>query len=181
MAIHWNFDSKYTFTNKNFAKIYSFFVIESPVEGTSKRGITFKQRNTDLNSLSACMKRDVPPLKVSWLSAPSKDVESKVKEYGIYESVKLPCEIAIHSEKNNSKVIGLYYAVRCALAHGAFSIHQYKDAMYYFLENKDNGILKGRIVLKEESLLALINAIETASTKKPRKKAKKREKELVTV
>lgn len=41
MPINWSFNSKFNLTDKNFARIYRFFVIETPVEGISHRGISF--------------------------------------------------------------------------------------------------------------------------------------------
>lgn len=73
----------------------------------------------------------------------------------------MPTEIAIHTARNNSNTVGLFYAIRCALAHGAFSIHTCAGEKYYFLENKDKEVFKGRIVIKEESLISIIDTVES--------------------
>ena len=44
MPVKWNFNGNFSFSNNNFARIYRFFVVETPVEGVSQRGISFKQR-----------------------------------------------------------------------------------------------------------------------------------------
>lgn len=158
--IKWKFSSKYDFSDKNFARIYSFFVIESPVNGVSVRGITFKELKINKKSLVSRIKKRIPNLMANWNVLCNKEIESSIKDFNIYNGVSLPLEIAIHNKKDNSKVDGLYYAIRCALAHGAFSIHRCKGDKYYLLENKDKGILKGRIILKEKSLLELIDVID---------------------
>ena len=69
----------------------------------------------------------------------------------------------------------MFYAIRCAFAHGSFAIHKYKNQTYYVLENKDNGVLKARMVLKEETLIKWIEIVETlpkAKTKTIRRKYK---------
>ena len=165
MAIKWNFNSKYNFSNRNFAKIYSFFVIESPVEGASVRGKTFKQRNINLRSLHNSIKNKIPSLKESWKTASAKEIDTIVKDNSIYNAVSLPLEIAIHTERDRSKTVGLYYAIRCAFAHGSFSIHKCSNENFYFFENRHNSRLKARIVLKEQSLIDLITVLDEAKKK----------------
>ena len=79
-----------------------------------------------------------------------------MRSYNIFNNVNIPIEIAIHTTRNDSNTVGLFYAIRCSFAHGAFAIHKCKGEKYYFLENKDKGIFKGRIVIKESSLLSII-------------------------
>lgn len=157
--IKWKFNNQYNLSDKNFAKIYSFFVIESPVKGVSVRGTSFDELKISKNSLASQIKKRLPSLSDNWKACTKGEIEYVIKDKGIFESVSLPLEVAIHIKRDDSKVDGLYYAIRCALAHGAFSLHRCKGVKYYLLENKNQGILKGRIVLKEESLLELINVV----------------------
>ena len=161
MSIRWNFDSRYSFSNDNFAKIYRFFVIETPVEGVSQRGKSFEQRGWNLKSLNAAIKRSTSFLKSEWYVCTVKEIENKMREYGIFNSVKLPREFAIHTAHNNSNTEGLFYAIRCAFAHGAFSLHTCSGERYYFFENKDRDKYKGRIVIKESSLISIIDTVES--------------------
>lgn len=160
MYIKWNFSSKYDFSNKDFAKIYSFFVIESPVEGNSLRGKTFKDMGWNLTHLCSLLKKEFTMTNNYWFSGNQKEVENKIKEKNIYTSVKLPIEIIIHTNKNNSKTVGLFHMIRCAFAHGAFSIHKYNKDNYYFFENSYKKRCRGRIVVKEKTLLKWINIVQ---------------------
>lgn len=167
MSIKWNFNGKYSFFDKNFTRIYRFFVIETPVEGISQRGISFKQRKWNLNSLNAALKRTTEFLKNGWFVCTAKEAEKQIHVHGIYDNVKMPMEIAVHTTRNDSNTVGLFYAIRCALAHGAFSIHNCNGEKYYFLENRDIKVIKGRIVIKESSLISIIDTVES---KPPMKK-----------
>lgn len=67
----------------------------------------------------------------------------------------------------------MFYAIRCAFAHGSFAIHKYKKQNYYVLENKDNGALKARMILKEDTLLKWIEIVETFPKSKSKKTVRK--------
>lgn len=174
MSIKWNFNDNFDFANKEFARIYRFFVIETPVEGVSQRGISFKQRGWNLNSLNVALKRSTVFLKNSWIACTAKEAETQMRAQGIFDSVRMPMEIAIHTLRNDSKTVGLFYSVRCALAHGAFSLHVCDGETYYFLENKDKDIYKGRIVIKESSLLSIIDTVESVASEKKKRKRQSR-------
>ncbi len=186
MPINWNFNGDFNLLDKDFARIYRFFVIETPVEGISKRGISFKQRGWNLNSLNAALKRSTAFLKNSWHVYTAKEAENQMRSHDIFDSVKMPIEIAIHTSRNDSNTVGLFYSIRCAFAHGAFSLHTCNSERYYFLENKDKDIYKGRIVIKESSLISIIDTVESEPPNKKDKKkiAKKKvvkKKELLPV
>ena len=186
MPIRWNFNDDFSFSNQQFARIYRFFVVETPVDDVSQRGISFKQRGWNLNSLNAALKRSTAFLKTNWVVSTAKDAENQMKAHKIFDSVRMPIEIAIHTTRNDSNTVGLFYSIRCAFAHGAFSIHTCNGEKYYMLENKDKGIYKGRIVIKESSLISIIDTVESEppkrkEKKKAVKKKEKKKKELLPV
>ena len=160
MCIKWNFTSKYNFSDRQFAKIYSFFVIESPVEGNSHRGKTFKDMGWNLTHLCSLLKKETLISNDCWFSGNTKEVEDKIKEKEIYDSVKLPTEIIIHTNSQSSKTASLFHTIRCAFAHGSFAIHKYNKDNYYFFENNNKKGCSGRIIIKEKTLLKWINIIE---------------------
>ena len=51
MAIKWKFDGNYSFKDEEFARIYRFYVIETPVSGVSARAKSFKFRQIGLKSI----------------------------------------------------------------------------------------------------------------------------------
>ena len=174
--VSWVFNGKYSFEDKNFAKIYSFYVLETPVSGVSVRGTTFKKRGINMNSLNAEMKRATPFLKRHWFDKNRKDILLCCKENNIYDKVSMGQEIAIHTVNSthcSGKTDSLFYAIRCAFAHGSFAIHNYKgkdqeSKKYYILENRDHEMIKARLVVKEESLLRWIEIVE--SNPQPKKR-----------
>ena len=161
MGLKWNFTSEYNFKDENFSKIYKFFVIECPCEDVSVRGKSFKKIGCNMNSLNNALKKGTSFLEENWIRVNNSDIEQTIKEKNIYEKVNMPLEIAIHTNRDKSKTKGLFYSIRCAFAHGAFSIHKCDGEQYYFLENKYKGKLKGRIVVKEQSLLSWIEIVKS--------------------
>ena len=175
MAVKWSFKREFSFKNDRFARIYRFYVIETPVSGTSCRGKNFKDRGINMNSLNAALKRESPFLKDKWLETTIKDIERICVEHDIGEKVDFSTELAIHTISNkhcSGKTDSLFYAIRCAFAHGSFDIHTFKNDTYYILENRDGGVLKARMILKESTLLKWIEVVE--STPKPQKSERRK-------
>lgn len=163
MSTKWNFKKDYSFKDKNFSRIYRFYVIETPVSGTSYRGKTFKERKCNMKKLNSLMKKETIFLKENWHVLAIKEIEKFCKEIGLLDVVKYDSEIVIHS-KNDKLCTGntdsLYYAIRCSFAHGSFDIRKYNSEKYYILENKDGGKIKARLILKETTLLKWIDLVE---------------------
>ena len=152
MATGWTFKRRYSFENRKFARIYKFYVIETPVAGTSCRGKTFKEYGINMTSLNAAMKRATPFLKTNWFDDKASEIVQRCKECGIDDKVDFSMELVIHTINGKlctGKTDSLFYAIRCAFAHGAFDVHTYKKERYYMLENRDGKHLKARMVLKE--------------------------------
>ena len=173
MSTRWDFKNNINISNRKFLKIYRFYVIETPVRGVSVRGKTFTERNCNLSELVRLLKKQSPFLSSCWYDKPQKEIEATCKALGIFDVVNFDKEIAIHTinqkiidpesalKLHHGKAESLFYAIRCAFAHGAFALHKYKGENYYVLENKDNGKLKGRLIIKENTLLSWIDLIET--------------------
>lgn len=166
MTIKWNFNRTFSFKDEQFAKIYRFYVIETPVRDVSARGKTFKSLEINMKSLNAALKRETPFLKELWFEPKQKEVESFCKTEGILDKVDLSREIAIHTLNGkhcSGKTDSLFYAIRCAFAHGSFDIHKMNGDIYYILENRDGGKLKARMILRQDTLLKWIEILESSS------------------
>lgn len=164
MVKSWTCNSCYSFTDENFAKIFSFFVIECPVENVSVRAITFEEKKVRLQGFVMKLRSISPDLYDNWYPMEEKDtnisVDELMKSNGIFSCNKDLKEIAIF--KHNNKIVkSFFYCIRCAFAHGGFCIHNYNDQKFYCFENidmKNNPkIIKARIILKEKTLLEIIN------------------------
>lgn len=89
MTIKWTFCRDFSFKKNRLSQIYRFYVIETPVYGTSIRGKTFKEYGINMTSLNAAMKRETPFLKEKWITANARDVQKCCVENGIWEKADL--------------------------------------------------------------------------------------------
>lgn len=144
----------------NFIKILDFYLINCPINGASERG----------------KKLD----KMGWVSNKVRMLENRMKSASgidddnwIFDDIDKPdngssflrCYSTI-SHKTTSKAGSIIYSIRCALAHGNFTITN--DNHYYF-ENIHNGKTIAKISVSEEVLLKWIKLVNT----KPEKLIKK--------
>ena len=166
MAIKWNFNTKYDFNNKNFQKIIDFYVIKCPVKAISCRGISFKERHIELKSLIGKIKKSSDEFSKNWDVIDTNDLVKVLTGKKIYANLNKIYEFGFHTKSSNlGKLESLFYAIRCAFAHGSFAIHKCNGKVYYLLENTHKGDLKGRICIKEDTLLDFIKIIEVNSQK----------------
>lgn len=158
--IKMEFNTRYNIKDKNTAKIFTFFVIETPVSNVSYRSVTFKDRNINMSKLTHDIKNEIEDFKSSWVLCKKYEVVTLHDKINSGCNSDISKEYAIHTKSRDGKTESLYYAIRCALAHGSFDIHKHKGVKYYYLENRDKNIIKAKILIKEESLLKLIELIE---------------------
>ncbi len=166
MKEKWTCDSEFSFSDEKFAKIYRFFVIECPVENVSIRGISFAERKVNLSALNKKIKIISPNLKECWFPIEEKEdteVSDIIKSNGIFLHNKDTKEIVVFRYEKRKETEAFFYCIRCALAHGGFCIHNINEIKYYCFENIKEAIVRARIILKEETLLEIINYCESKS------------------
>ena len=163
-----NYYSNIPYENKNFLKIIDFYLFNCPARHTQKtndpsgekkynftfskvsaRGKTFAERGVvggGLRTLRAAMKRASYQGELFDLTLDkSEDIEQYSGRSG---------EICLTVKNSQmSQTDAIYYAIRNAFAHGSFSV----DNGIYTLENINKGKVKGRIRLKEQTLLNWID------------------------
>ena len=61
MKMH--FKTKFSMKDKNLAKIFTFFVVETPVSNISYRSVTFKERNINMKRLTHDIKNEIEGFK----------------------------------------------------------------------------------------------------------------------
>lgn len=140
--------------------IIDFYVINTPVPGTSNRGRSFKQMGWikgKANSLQAEMRRK-STLGDAWICDKPSTLEthlariddggSHYREHAIY------VKGGSKNNRSNTKTKALFYGIRCAFAHGSFTICEHAGERWYKLENRYQGKLRGHFLLKEKTLLA---------------------------
>lgn len=155
--IYWKFNNELKWNNK-LEKVIEFYLFMTPVDKTSVRGKTFKQLGWNKKKLTPLLKKEIGFLSSNWIVTTVKDIEMRIKNKGQFYNVKFE-EMAIHTNNKNSNIDSFFYAIRCAIAHGSFSIRKHDNIIYYILENKDKGKIKSRMVIKEETLLDIINIV----------------------
>ena len=162
----WICNNEYSFNNDIFCKIFDFYVLKTPVNNISQRGIPFKKRNfRDANEVLNSMKKIVPQLfSIYNCLDTNENLEEELKMNGIFNHLDIPREYAIFKKHDKlGKTESFFYCIRCALAHGSFCIHQYDNNTFYYFENiykekgKKNNILNARMILKEDTLLKIID------------------------
>lgn len=166
MKEKWTCDNEYSFSDEQFAKIYSFFVIECPVENVSMRGISFAERKINLSALNKKIKIISPNLKECWIPIEETeeiDVSDVMKSNGIFLHDKDIKEIAIFRYPKRRETETFFYCIRCALAHGGFCIHNINEIKYYCFENIKEEVVRAKIIIKEKTLLEIINYCESKS------------------
>lgn len=163
MIDSWICNCEYDSSDNNFWKIFDFFVIKTPVKGTSMRGISFKERNFKkadevLNKIKKLVGSNFESVNEC------EDVSEILKMNGIYEHLSEPFEYAVYRVPKELGVTeAFFYCIRCSLAHGAFCIHKYEGIKYYYFENmhkekhKHKATLNARMIIKESTLLEIID------------------------
>ena len=154
-------------TNRNFQAILDFYLFQCPTPGKSKRARVFSKlgwsgqkqfsqlKKKLLASATSSLNNNYHPCKRDDLPAGFEKVEKvhPVDEY---------CVFLKTDEK--SVMQSLFSAIRNALAHGSFSVQQFKSdgktyRIYFFSNFKD--YLKAEIVLQEETLLNWIEIVKS--------------------
>lgn len=169
----WTCQNEFSFEDNNFSKIFRFFVIETPIEFSSVRSISFKKRNINKTAVNNKLKMISSELKDNWnpIFEDKENIDSdivvdSVKGLGILEKHDdYFTEFACFVTKKKAETETFFYCIRCAFAHGSFCIHNKNVDKYYYFENiyPHNGIdtIIGRAVLKEETLLSIIEYCES--------------------
>lgn len=169
----WTCQNEFSFDDKNFSKIFRFFVIETPIETASVRSISFDKRNINKTALNKKIKWISSELKDNWNPifedkeiADSDITIDAVKGLGMLGKHNNHfTEFACFITRKSAETETFFYCIRCAFAHGSFCIHNKGNVKYYYFENihSHNCIdtIIGRAILKEETLLRIIQYCES--------------------
>lgn len=158
--VRWTFSNKLKWS-KELNEIVNFYLFNTPVDNVSVRGKTFKQLGWNKRRLTPLLKKEIYFLSSNWIITTIEDIETQIKSKGQFEKVEFE-EVAIHINNKNSNIDSFFYAIRCAIAHGSFAIRNHNNTTYYILENKDKGKIKSRMVIKEETLLDIIDIVSNS-------------------
>lgn len=157
--------------DEKFYKILSFYMIETPIEGTSHRGKTFKELgwygSSRFQMLERLLKSTANMNDSQWnICDNQSEVRKKSKDVALDNQF-------IFSDQSKGRVQTFIYSIRNAFAHGSFDILEVNDKKYYLFENEYKGNYRSKLFLEEETLLKWIKIINTKPeylTKKARRK-----------
>ena len=85
--IKWTFKNK-IIINERMKKILQFYLFNTPVEGVSVRGNTFKYLGWNKRQLTPLLKKEIDFLSSNWIITTVKEIETKLKTLGQLENVK---------------------------------------------------------------------------------------------
>ena len=160
--------------NKNFRKIYQFYVIDGPSFSDEKKpqnlisvkGVSFKEYGWEGGIKFKQLKERIVKVnadrEIEFQTYQEKDLKSQAdKRY-------LPEEYCVFNPRNY-KINSLLYYIRNALAHGEFYLIDYSQrngnksekVRMYFLRNHKNDLLKAEMALSEQTLLKWIEIIKS--------------------
>ena len=161
-----SFDNKIAMNNGNFQKILEFYLLRCPVEGTSVRGVTFREYGWSGSKQFAKLKKSLlssaaSNLALNYYPCIKDELPDKFNKVDVVSPVNEYCVFLKNEE--NTVMQSLFSAIRNAFAHGSFSVREYtsdgcKTKVYFMVNYKT--YLKAEIVLQESTLINWIKIVE---------------------
>lgn len=90
--------------------------------------------------------------KRSWKWVNDDELHSALRDLSVSDSYTLDGEFFVYTKGQKQMVEGLFYMIRNALAHGSFRYHNTKYGEYLALQTSNKEKLRGRAVVKIETL-----------------------------
>lgn len=90
--------------------------------------------------------------KRSWKWVKDDELHSVLYELNVSDGYTLDREFFAYAKGQKQMVEGLFYMIRNALAHGSFRYHNTKAGEYLALQTSNKEKLRGRAVVKIETL-----------------------------
>lgn len=191
MADWWRKGVAFPSNNPNFIRILDFYLLNCPVQiitpkkdGTkkcelvSKRAVTFEEKDWIGGNITTLYTEITRNLTIECV-----DKDDSVEETRVHIE-----EISTLNDKNFDMIIykkdwrinktkSIFYSIRNALAHGAFSVNNNGGNPVYYFENEQNGI-KAQIRLKESILLKWIDLFNSSADEIRKSKKSKTKKKV---
>lgn len=150
--------------SKNFSEIIHFYLFNSPVKGINHHSAKTLQEygwfKGKISTLKSKMLYDIKLKSRFHICSNINDVEMVLVNNNYYGSDLVFEEFVVCWKSEKNIVDAVLYLIRCAFAHRSFRIESFGNEKYYFLENIDKGKVKGRVIIKESTLLKWIKIIK---------------------
>ena len=168
MSCGWTFAKKADARkDPNLARLIQFYVLECPVPGVSAKGKQFSDYGWSGRSYSTLHKemRSVGGFPTyrgdDWKTVTVAQVEGALRDINRLDVYDCSFEFAIHTTKSGlNKTEGLFNFIRNSFAHGGFKTSKYEGEVFYVMENRYNGKLRGRGIIRESTLLKWIDVVK---------------------
>lgn len=151
----WSFNSAQKPNSKLMLWLYNQYVLDCPVKGVSARSCDFSTLGWSGHSyltLASAMKSESNLANQTWRYVKDAELNSTLRELGVFNKYTLDKELCVYAKGDKQKVEGLFYMIRNALAHGSFRYHCTKTGEYLVMQTSRNGKLRGRAVIKIDTL-----------------------------
>ena len=186
MTTWWRKGVAFPIKNENFLQILNFFLLNCPVVfPKSRRKVSQRAKSLEkigwtahkLLTLLANMKSSATKtLKNNYFKSDKADFNveetmSKCEQSSSYNDKHFEVMVfVVNSELGETRTI--FYYIRNAFAHGAFSVCEDDKNPVYYLESAKDGKIKGQFRLKETTLLEWIR-LSTSTPDKLKMRTKK--------
>lgn len=153
-------------TKGNIQKILNFYVFLCPVEGVNVQS----KKIDDYGWNSPLLKRSLSNKLRSQISEKHFIIAKNMSEFDVLlkNNKALTSRdyiietVLLTSDQSNISEL-LFRTIRNSFAHGSFLIKMKKKELYFILENRNNGKLKSRMIIKEKTLLTWIDILKNKS------------------
>lgn len=140
--------------------LYSQFVLGCPVDRVSVRARSLKSLgwiSHDIHCLLQSMQTASSLTNERWRWEETDGKEgnlflNSINKLGCQDGYTLENEFLVYARAGKGKAEGAFYLIRNALAHGSFKFHRTNGTEYLALETRNQEKLRGRAVLRVETL-----------------------------
>lgn len=167
-------------STEDFIKIAKFFLINTPVEGLSARGIILQnygwEEGFNIRNLNNKLKKSFHTSDVIYKSGNLKDLNSLFQKLNFVEgySQSFKEEKVVFANTKGNQFMGICTHIRNCFAHSRFNIHELEDNdwIFYFEDvssraNTNNGEhrLSAKMYIRKSTLLKWIDIIQQGPEK----------------
>ena len=141
-----------------------FYMWKCPVPGVSVRGKTLAEygwKAANINTLRAEIRHQSTLTRGTFKTVGSTDELILVfEELGVLQTCDLSKEFAICYSGGKTSTDAFFYMIRNAIAHGSFCLRSRNHIQIIVLETRNKGSLRGRAVLRVETLQKIKSIVE---------------------
>ena len=172
----WSFGKKSKVDrDKTLAKLITEYLLQCPCKGASAKGRYYRDIGWYKNSVRSLVKemRSIAGISEEHWSLPEAvTVEKAIEQINRINHYDCSFEF-LCADTGENQLDSIFKFIRNAFAHGSFNIDKYEGTEYYVLENRRNKVLRGRAIVKANTLLEWYSILSNGPDKLKRIKRNK--------